>query len=51
LQQPIPNLDRILVSLMLALLGFTFFIQSLQIGLFPIDENMVGALSQKRNLF
>ena len=42
LQQPIPNLDRILVGLVLVLLGLTFFIQGLQMGLFPIGENMAG---------
>ena len=51
LQQPIPNLDRILVGLVLVLLGLTFFIQGLQMGLFPIGENMAGALTRKGNLF
>ena len=51
LQQPIPNLDRILVGLVLVLLGLTFSIQGLQMGLFPIGENMAGALTQKGSLF
>ena len=51
LQQPIPNLDRILVGLVLVLLGLTFFIQGLQMGLFPIGENMAGALTRKGSLF
>lgn len=51
LQQPIPNLDRILVGLVLVLLGLTFFIQGLQMGLFPIGENMAAALTRKGSLF
>ena len=51
LQQPIPNLDRILVGLLLVMLGLTFFINGLQIGLFPIGENMAGALTRKGSLF
>tara|TARA_Y100000766_G_C18856025_1_gene580773 strand:+ start:392 stop:568 length:177 start_codon:yes stop_codon:yes gene_type:complete len=43
LQQPILNLDRILIGL--ELLGLTFLIQGLQMGLFPIGENMVPALT------
>ena len=51
LQQPIPNLDRIVVGLVLVLLGLTFFIQGLQMGLFPIGEAMAGALTRKGSLF
>ena len=40
LQQPIPNDERVLVGLALVMLGVTFFIQGLQIGLFPIGETM-----------
>ena len=40
LQQPIPNGERVLVGLALVMLGVTFFIQGLQIGLFPIGETM-----------
>ena len=51
LQQPIPNAERVLVGLALVMLGLTFFIQGLQIGLFPIGENMAGALTRKASLF
>ena len=51
LQQPIPNVERVLVGLALVMLGLTFFIQGLQIGLFPIGENMAGALTRKGSLF
>tara|TARA_Y100001934_G_scaffold260577_1_gene332984 strand:- start:158 stop:721 length:564 start_codon:yes stop_codon:yes gene_type:complete len=51
LQQPIPNVERILVGLALVMLGLTFFIQGLQMGLFPIGETMAGALTRKGSLF
>ena len=51
LQQPIPNAERILVGLALVMLGLTFFIQGLQMGLFPIGETMAGALAREDSLF
>ena len=48
LQQPILNLDRILIGLVL--LRLTFFIQGLHMGLFPICENMVVAVTRKVSL-
>ena len=50
-QQPIPNVERILVGLALVILGLTFFIQGLRIELFPIGEIMAGALTRKRRSF
>ncbi len=51
LQQPIPHVERILVGLALTMLGLTFFIQGLQMGLFPIGETMAGALTRKGSIF
>ena len=51
LQQPIPDVERILVGLALTMLGLTFFIQGLQMGLFPIGETMAGALTRKGSVF
>ena len=51
LQQPIPHVERILVGLVLTMLGLTFFIQGLQMGLFPIGETMAGALTRKGSVF
>ena len=51
LQQPIPDLDRIVVGLVLVLFGLTFFIQGLDMGLFPIGEAMADALTRKGSLF
>ena len=36
LKQPIANVECVLLGLALVMLGHTFFIQSLKIGLFPI---------------
>ena len=43
------NHDCLLIGLVL--LRLTFFIQGLQIGLFPVGENMVAALTRKGSLF
>ena len=51
LQQPIPDLARIVVGLVLVLFGLTFFIQGLDMGLFPIGEAMADALTRKGSLF
>jgi hypothetical protein len=40
LQQPMPNVGDILVGLALVVLGLTFFIYGLEMGLFPIGESM-----------
>ncbi|MEQ9491607.1 MAG: DUF1538 domain-containing protein [Alphaproteobacteria bacterium] len=51
LQQPIPNLDTILVGLFFVLIGLTLFIQGLETGLFPLGESMANAFARKGNLF
>ncbi len=51
LQQPVPNLDTILVGLIFVLVGLTLFIQGLEIGLFPLGESMANAFARKGNLF
>ena len=43
LQQPLPDLAQLLVGLALVLLGLTFFINGLELGLFPIGESMAFA--------
>jgi len=47
LQQPIPNLAEILVGVFLVMLGLTFFIRGLEMGLFPIGESMAYAFARK----
>ncbi len=51
LRQPIPNLTELVFGLILVLLGLTFFINGLEMGLFPIGESMANAFAQKGSLF
>jgi hypothetical protein len=50
LQQPVPNLDRIVGGLALVMVGLALFIQGLEIGLFPIGTAMAGAFARKGSL-
>lgn len=47
LQQPIPDLGEILAGAVLVVLGLTFFIRGLEMGLFPIGERMAYAFARK----
>ena len=47
LQQPIPNLGRILVGVGLVILGLTFFVRGLEQGLFPIGEAIAYGFARK----
>lgn len=47
LKQPMPQLAEICFGLMLVILGLTFFIFGLDMGLFPIGENMAQAFARK----
>jgi uncharacterized protein DUF1538 len=51
LQQPIPNIWDIVVGILLVTLGLTFFIRGLEMGLFPIGENMAYAFAKKGSVF
>ena len=51
LQQPIPNLAEILTGVFLVMLGLTFFIRGLEMGLFPIGESMAYAFARKGSVF
>ncbi|MDX1696998.1 MAG: DUF1538 domain-containing protein [Thiohalobacterales bacterium] len=51
IQQPFPDLARILVGCFLVILGLTFFIRGLEQGLFPIGESLAYAFARKGNLF
>lgn len=50
LQQPIPNLDRILIGTALVVLGLTFFIRGLELGLFPIGEALAYGFARKGSI-
>ncbi|MEZ8283487.1 hypothetical protein BCU17_14625 [Vibrio splendidus] len=51
LQEPLPHLLSILTGLMLVVLGLTFFIFGLEMGLFPIGESMAQAFARKGSVF
>lgn len=51
LQQPMPNVGDIFIGLILVVLGLTFFIYGLEMGLFPIGESMAKAFARKGSIF
>lgn len=51
LQEPLPNIFSILFGLLLVVLGLTFFIFGLEMGLFPIGESMAQAFARKGSVF
>ena len=51
LQQPLPNLEQLLAGVLFIVLGLTFFIYGLELGLFPIGEAMAHALAKKGSVF
>ncbi len=51
LQKPMPNVGDILIGLMLVVLGLTFFIYGLEMGLFPIGESMAQAFVRKGSIW
>lgn len=51
LQQPIPDLLNLLGGVVLVIVGLTFFIFGLNMGLFPIGESMAYAFARKGSVF
>lgn len=51
LQQPLPNLLQTAIGIGLVLLGLTFFVSGLEMGLFPIGESMAYAFARKGSIF
>lgn len=51
LHQGIPELDKMLTGLFLVLVGMALFVRGLEIGLFPLGENMAHAFARKGNVF
>jgi len=47
LQQPIPNFFDLILGTLFVVLGLTFFIYGLEMGLFPIGESMANAFARK----
>jgi hypothetical protein len=50
LQQPFPDLERIIVGLVFVLIGLSLFVRGLEIGLFPLGESMAHAFARKGSL-
>ncbi|WP_240207615.1 DUF1538 domain-containing protein [Vibrio sp. CyArs1] len=51
LQEPLPNVLSILFGLLLVVLGLTFFVFGLEMGLFPIGESMAQSFARKGSVF
>ncbi len=51
LRQPISNIGEILAGTFLVLLGLTFFIRGLEMGLFPIGESLAYDFARKGSAF
>lgn len=51
IQQPIPNIGRLLVGVLLVILGLATFVRGLEQGLFPIGESIADTFASKANLF
>ena len=51
LDQPIPKLGNILLGGLSVLIGLTFFVSGLRLGLFPIGENLAHSFVNKGSLF
>lgn len=49
--EPIPNLPKLLVGIVLVVLGLTFFVRGLQMALFPVGESMAREFARKGSLF
>jgi len=47
LQQPFPELERVLIGLVLVVIGLAMFIQGLEMGVFPLGESMAEAFARK----
>jgi hypothetical protein len=50
LQKPMPDMLNLIEGVVLVTFGLTLFIQGLEIGLFPIGENMAYAFARKGSL-
>ena len=51
LKQEVPNLGEILMGGLMVLVGLSFFVQGLQLALFPLGEEMAYSFVRKGNLW
>jgi len=47
LQQPIENLAELIPGIVMVIVGLTLFVQGLEMGLFPLGENLAYAFAEK----
>ena len=47
LQQPIPNIERLLLGTLMVVIGLSLFIRGLEMGLFPLGESLAYAFARK----
>ena len=50
LRQPLPNLGEAVIGLLLVLLGLACFVRGLDLGLFPLGEQMAHAFARRGSL-
>lgn len=51
IRQPVENIGDLLTGTVLIVIGLTFFIQGLELSLFPVGETMARAFARKGSLF
>jgi hypothetical protein len=51
LQQPLPDLEKLIVGVLFVVVGLTLFVRGLEMALFPIGETMAHDLARKGSLF
>ena len=51
LQEPIDNIFSLFIGIVFVVMGLTFFIYGLEMGLFPIGEDMAHAFARKGSVF
>lgn len=50
LKQPLSNVGQLVGGLLMVVLGLTFFVRGLEMGLFPVGESLAYALARKGSL-
>jgi len=51
IQQPVPEVTRLIIGTLFVIVGLTLFIQGLQLSLFPLGESMAYAFARKGSVF
>lgn len=51
IRQPFPNIQEMITGSIMVIIGLSFFIQGLEMALFPIGESLAHALAKKGSVF